>query len=174
MSRLLTIQEKIEIIELRRNATASETARIFNQQHPERVHPLNRATVSKLEQKFNNTGTLHNNFTGGRRTVLDSEERVKNVLDLFRGNEHTTIRGAAATTGHSTVTVQKILKRNKFHPYIQQKHQRLLAPDYEKRSQFCTEYLEQTMLNRYFTRNVLWTDECQFYVNGVVNKQIYR
>lgn len=121
MSRLLSIREKLEILEIKRTRSASETARVFNQRHPERLLPLNRATVSKLSRKLDSTGTLYNNFVRGRTSILDNEVAVNNILNLFRENVHTSIRGAVEQTGHSSATVHTVLKKHKFFPYKQQK-----------------------------------------------------
>lgn len=174
MSRFLTINERLEIIRLSRNASASETARVFNQLHPERVQQLNKSTVIRILAKLNETGSVCDKVRTGRRSILHNHQEVQNIVDLFIEDPHTSIRSAAGQTGHSTRTVHKVLKSRKFHPYKQQRHQRLLEIDYPRRLDFCRAFSERSLADRSFCRKILWTDESMVFVNGTANKQNFR
>lgn len=71
-------------------------------------------------------------------------------------------------------TVIHVLKKNKFHAYKQQKHQRLTVANYELRYDYCSEMLQRIDNDPNFLNNILWSDECMFRINGTMNKQTYR
>lgn len=56
---LLTLVEKIEIVNLARNRTYQEAAEIFNHHHPNRARPLHKVTVARLFKKFRESGDLN-------------------------------------------------------------------------------------------------------------------
>lgn len=62
----------------------------------------------------------------------------------------------------------------KYHPYKMRKAQKLHPGDPEKRKTFCELLTALMQQNQRFYRDVLWTDEKPFQVNGCFNRQIYR
>lgn len=175
MSRILTTAERVELIDiLNASASASDAARVFNGRHPERAHPVNRSTAIRLRDKLHNTGSLHDIRGRGRSSVLENVNVVNNILHQFRGNVHNSIRRVSRELHHSTSTIGKVLKAKHFWPYKFQKHQKLSIIDYDARLNYCNNFIAQSQQNPGFIRNILWTDECLFPLDGSPNKQTYR
>lgn len=175
MPHFLSTAERVELVEiLNSSASAAEAARIFNARHPERPHPVNRSTAIRLANKLHETGSLHDIQRPGRSSVLADVNQVDNILGRFRANKHETIRRAAYELNYSTKTVLKVLKTNRFRAYKFQKHQKLLPTDYEKRVNYCNAFIAQSQQDPDFTRNILWTDEKWYELNGSPNKQTFR
>lgn len=175
MSRVLTTAERVELIDLLNlSESAAEATRIFNRRHPERAHPVNRSTAIKLSNKFHDTGSVQDIRGRGRKSVLQNINVVNNILDRFRGDSHNSIRKVSSELHHSTKTIRKVLKANHFKPYKFQKHQELLLIDYEARQNYCNNFIARSQQDPGFVRNILWTDECLFTLDGSPNKQTYR
>lgn len=174
MARILSVQDRLEIISIFNNASASEAARIFNQRHPERVQPVNKSTVLRISAKLQETGSVCDKNRTGRRSILQNHEQVENVVRIFNDDPHTSVRGAAGQTGHSTTTIRKVLKSRGFRPYKQQRHQRLLEIDYGNRLTFCRAFMERSLADHLFCRKILYTDESWILLNGKNNKQNFR
>lgn len=90
---------------------------------------------------------------------------------VVKQNPRLSVRRIAAATGSSRATVQRILTLDlKLHPFKFQMVQALNPQDYKKRLEF-----GETMKTRFASyRNIIFSDEAHFHLDGVVNKQNYR
>lgn len=175
MSRLLSTENRIEILEIYRNCdSAAKAARIFNERHLTRNSPLNRSSVIRIADKFRQTGSVFDTYKRGRKPILENAEAVDNILQRFEADPHLSIRQASVQLGHSKKTVNKVLKASSFHPYKFQNHQLLLEIDYPRRRNFCEWFTIESIVDPELGQKVLWTDECLFTLNGQPNKQTYR
>lgn len=71
-------------------------------------------------------------------------------------------------------TISKILKRHKFHPYKMQIKQALAEDDFDRRIQFCELMIERIAENDQLLKNICFSDESTFFLNGCVNKHNVR
>lgn len=175
MSRILDIALRIEIINIY-NETGNfcETARIFNQRHPDRQRPLNHTTVKRLYNKIFETGSLVDTYRRGKRKLETNVNAVENILVEIENDCHSSIRQISRRLHHSPNVVHRILKNNGYRPYKFQKHQRLLPVSYQDRLNFCNDFMNRSLQYPQFTSKILWSDECLFTLNGSPNKQNYR
>lgn len=95
MARFLSLTEKIEILKIRENSSMQETADIFNRRFPDRLHPLSKGTISKLEKKFLATGSLNNIPSSGRPSILRNNNEVDAIVNRFRDDPHASLRRVA-------------------------------------------------------------------------------
>lgn len=173
---MLTVQEKIEILEISRNRTNAETARVFNIRHPNRPKPLHVRTISKIKNHFHVYGTVHRKK---RTTSLESQNnynRIKaEVADFFEEHPHESTRRAGDRLGIPHTTVWKILKKDlKFWPYKMRVHQKLHEGDEIKRKEFCQHLLNRFNQDPDFYKCILWSDEKPFRVSDTFNRQNMR
>lgn len=92
------------------------------------------------------------------------------VIGYFGMNPNTSLRTISVATGISLGTVHKITNINKFHPYKMKVCQELSEDDFDRRIELCEQMTTIINNNNEFLKNICFTDECTFYVNGFVNK----
>lgn len=81
------------------------------------------------------------------------------------------LRRASQEFGVSKSTIHDILQQQKWHPYKLQLVQKLTEDDPDRREEMCDWFIQQCEADDLFLRNILFSDEALFYVNGEVNKQ---
>jgi len=122
-------------------------------------------------------GTLNDrrhDLPGPSRTVT-TDETIDDVRNYFDKNPNTSIRKAAQVLDLKRETLRKIMRDViKLHPYKITTHQLLTEKAMEKRVEFCkviTNMFESEELDE---KQIIFTDEAHFWLNGYVNKQNYR
>lgn len=151
-----------------RRRTQTEVCNLFNNLYPE-FH-ITQSTVSKIWHKFQDTGSVKDLPKTGRATALNNEES-ENVMLAVVENPHVSVRQIARDCNTSKSTVHSVLKKEKWHPYKVCVVQELFADDLDRRLEFCEEITHQLEGNANFHKNILFTDEATFCLNGTVNKQ---
>ena len=97
--------------------------------------------------------------------------RVRAIRRAVARNPHLSIRRLAARTGAAYTTVQRVLRQQlRLYPFKLQLLQRLKRGDKAKRLRFCKWALAKWRSPR-FRRSLLMSDEAQFCLDGVVNRQ---
>ena len=143
------------------------TAQRFNERHPgQNVSP---EYVRKLVVKFEETGSVANKKRNQPRLV--NEAAQIEILGQFAMNSTLSTRQAAVATGLCRESIRKVLKCHKFYPYKLQILQELSDDDPDRRSQFCEIMTDRIMAEPRLVKNICFSDECSFYLNGHVNKQ---
>lgn len=79
-------------------------------------------------------------------------------------------RHIAEQTGLSKTSVQRLLKKEKFHPYKPHYFQKLYDADADRRSEFCTRIIDMSNNDPALVRKFVFSDECNFELIGRVNK----
>lgn len=173
---VLTVQEKIEILEIWNEVKSNrKTAEIFNARNPNRLTMLNHWTVSKIRDQLLTHGTLHRKKKQqSAQAIVENAESKSEIIEHFRRNPHQSIRRAAAYLGKSHFFVWKTLKEVDFHPYKMAVHQKLLPQDHTLRREFCQQLLAMFQNDRNFQAKILWSDEKPFRVSDCFNRQNHR
>lgn len=163
-----TLAERIEIIYIygSENRCARRTAAVFNARHP--AKHASHQYVLDLVRKFDATGSVCNIKTRQPR-ILDEATQIE-VLGNFSMDRNTSIPKVAKLTHISVGSVHKVLKLNKFFPYKLQIHQQLSEDDYDRRIQFCEEITRKITDNPNLLKNICFSDESTFFLNGFVNR----
>lgn len=110
------------------------------------------------------------NDTGRNRTIrtVDFEEAV---LQHFNENPTTSTRLAANMLDTNHMSVFRVLKEYKLHPYHIQKVHALIPEDYPQRINFCQWALNKIRVSPNFLNKVLFTDEASFSRDGILNSR---
>lgn len=163
-----SMAERIEIIYIygSENRCAWRTANVFNERNPGKN--VSHTYVRQLISKFEDTGSVANKKRVQRR-VLDEATQIE-VLGQFAINPTMSLRQGSAITGLSHESVRQALKLNHFHPYKMQILQELREDDPDRRIEFCEEMTQKLHDTPDLLKNICFSDECTFFLNGAVNK----
>lgn len=173
--KMLTPQEKIEILELSGSRSNRETARVFNNRHPNRPIPLHFRTVSKIKNHFREHGTIHRKKrTQSLQSQNDIAQRKAEVNEFFEEYPHESTRRASAILMMPHTFVWRALKDSKFKPYKMSVHQKLYEGDKIKRKEFCQRLIDTFNEDQNFYKCILWSDEKSFKVTESFNRQNMR
>lgn len=164
-----SIEERTEIIATyyRNNDCANASARIFNNNHPEKN--VSYQYVQQLVAKFQTTGSIHNKKREANRPVRNEAIEVA-VLGHVQMDNTQSIRKLSQASGVSATSVFRIMKMNKFHPFKIRLVQEINEDDPDRRLQFCEYFSEQLIINPNLLYNTCFSDECTFMLNGQVNR----
>lgn len=164
-----SLQDKFEAViifgEANRNYHAA--VRIFNERYPERQ--IGRKFLRKLISKFQETGSVKDAPRSGRPKI--GEDVKVQVLAEMVVNPQQSTKHVADACNISRTSVKKILKRHKFHPYKMKILHELTEDDPDRRLEFCEIMSERITRNPNYLRNICFSDESTFYLNGRVNTQ---
>ena len=161
--------ERVEIILLCGRGWSHERVAIeFSRLHPDR-EPIHQTSVTRLLAKFKETGSVLDKPKTGRNPVPRDE--TEQILNNIRNEPRKSLRRLSNECGRDVKTVHKILRKNKFKPYKFKILHHMHDGDFERRSEMSYWFMWQLNENPEFLKSVLFTDEANFYTNGVVNKQ---
>jgi transposase len=161
-------EDKVEIIFTfgASNENYHEAERRFNVAHPDR--PVTRKYIRSLVSKFRETGSIKDAPRSGRPSL--DEDKQFEIVAQFVEDPQTSTRSVANICNVSQMSVVRLLKKNKFHPYKIQLVHELNEDDPDRRLQFCEEIEGLIRAHPLFVHNIVFSDECCFFVNGAVNK----
>lgn len=120
-------------------------------------------------KKLRMTGSVFNRPKSGRPISATNENNEVLVLGSVFMKRQQSLREIANETGGSITSVWRILHRHKFHPYGMKLTQELQEADFGKRLDFC-ESMENSIRDPNFLKNVCFSDESTFHLNGYVNR----
>lgn len=161
-----SVEERVEMIKLffRNNDSARVTADLFNERHP--GNNVSAAYVVQLVAKFDATGSV-----GNKKRVYERDEaREVAVLGHVAMDPTLSTRKLSDVSGVSRTTIMRILKQHKFHPFKIRLVQELNEDDFDRRLQFCEVVSEMINDNQNYMFDICFSDECSFYLNGIVNR----
>lgn len=163
-----TIAERVEMV-LCYGAQQSfrRVAAIFNDRYPDKN--VSHVYVRQLITKFQDTGSVAN-IKRNQPTVVDEPAQIE-ILGQFAINPTMSTRGAARATGISREAIRITLKHHKMHPYKLQILHELTEDDPDRRIEFCELMTDRIAAQPELLKNICFSDECTFYLNGHVNKQ---
>lgn len=168
----LTENQRIEILMMigfgDRMRTQQEVCTLFNLMHPDN-EPISQSTVSKIERKYREFGHVRDKPRSGRPQI---DQIVKeNVVLSAIEDPHVTVRQLANEYNIAKSSVSKIFKKVKYHPYKIRLLHELAEDDFDRRLQFCEDFMSRNDRYPDFIEKVLFSDEATFYLNGHVNRQ---
>lgn len=171
----LTETQRIEILIMlgcgEKTRTHNEVRIMFNNKYPNR-EPVSQSTISRIEAKWRETGTVKDLGKPGRPGV-PNDKKLDILVSLTENpNLLTTQLGLDNTVHRSTVT--KFLKKEKWHPYKIQLLQELIEDDPDRRNEFCQTMTERTDNNPRLVKQICFSDEATFCLNGEVNRHNFR
>lgn len=168
----LTEREKIEILCMvgfgDKTRTQIETAQLFNEIHPDRP-PICQKMVSRIEAKFREFGHVRDLPKSGRPT-RDENEQLDVLLSLEE-NPCTPLSHIGADLHMPKSVVHRVVQKHKYHPYKVIPVHELFEDDFDRRSEFCGRMQNMCNLDNNLVKNIIFSDEATFYLNGNVNRQ---
>ncbi|KAJ8912023.1 hypothetical protein NQ315_003560, partial [Exocentrus adspersus] len=129
------------------------------------VTGISKSTVSKTIKRFDDTGTNKNRPKPGRPKTETSEEHQMEVAQSFVENLHLTLRKASQDLQINRVSIFRILKIIKFHPYKIHLHE-INEDDPDRRLEFCENMMERIAQNHNYSSFIVFSDESTFQLNG--------
>lgn len=94
-------------------------------------------TVERTVKRFEETGSVKNRPKTGKPASAINEEKALDVLQSFIENSQTSVRRTAQKHEITPMSLYKILKRNKFHPYKTRLIHELNKDNFDRRVYFC-------------------------------------
>lgn len=163
-----TLQERTEIIFIygAENRCARMTARVFNERHAGQT--VSHRYVLDLVHKFEETGSVCNKTVKQPR-VLTEAAQIE-ILGHFAVEPNTSTSKVAKLVNISVGSIHKVLKLNKFFPYKISILQQLSEDDYDRRIEFCEILTARIQNDPNLIKNICFSDESTFFLNGFVNK----
>uniref|UniRef100_A0ABD2VUW7 DUF4817 domain-containing protein n=1 Tax=Trichogramma kaykai TaxID=54128 RepID=A0ABD2VUW7_9HYME len=142
----LSDRERISLLMMRgwgdKKRSYSNVVQLFNVTFREAGPNISKATVSKTIRRFERTGSIKNHYHVGRPVSVTNEERSLDVMLSFIENPHQSTRQASL--------------------------QHEMDP---KSVQFCEEMMAFITQIPRFLKNIVFSDEATFQLNGNVNRQ---
>jgi transposase len=171
MASKYTIEERVEMVLLYgdNHNSLRDVANIFHFRHPDRPKPSPNA-ISETVTRFKETGNVNDKARSGRPKTSLSEDKIIDVLAMFTRSPVKSVRKGAAEAGISKSSVYQILKKHKWHPFKVHLIQELNDDDFDRRLQFCTWAQEHIDNDEHFGKNIIFSDEAIFFLNGTVNR----
>lgn len=170
----LSETQRIEILILLgcgdKTRSQDEVRTLFNAKYPNQH--ISQSTISKIAKKFRETGSVKNIQNGGRPKINDNTKL--DILLAVEDNPYGSTRQIAAQNGICQQSVVNILHGEKYHPYKVHFSQELSERDYDRRLEFCEVMQDKCNENPEFPRNIVFSDESTFCLNGTVNRQNWR
>lgn len=142
-------------------------SRVYRQRYRDRRHPRKEA-FERLKSRLVTSGTVKYKAHTYPKTIA-TEENEMMVLQAVIEDPNVSLRTLSNNLNISIRSVQRLLKKNRFHPYKIQLHQELLPIDHNIRLKFCERIIGIIEQEPDFWDTVLWTDESIFHNNGCVN-----
>jgi transposase len=94
----------------------AEVMTLFNEIHPNR-QPISRSNVTRTLNRFNQTGSVKERPKSGRPKIVTNYENSLNVMLDVVENPKTSVQQLALNHNMSRRSIQKIMRRENFHPY---------------------------------------------------------
>nr|CAH7748023.1 unnamed protein product [Callosobruchus chinensis] len=110
-------------------------ARVYKERFPDRRHPDPRS-FKRVMDRFDRTGTVKYEKHERRKHVLN-EDNDFDVLATVVEDPHNSTAEISHDLGIGQPSVERILTKNKYHPYHVQLNQALEGQDFENRINFC-------------------------------------
>lgn len=147
----------------------NRTCDVFAERYPN----VPRATpdiLRRLLSNCRNFGSFKTTTMNKIKPITENEENVINILAYFTAYPQASLNDAQRDLGIQYVSIYRVLKKHKYHPFSYQLVQHLKPGDYERRVFFCEWLLIKCQENENFLKNVIWSDEAKFTKNGLFNR----
>jgi len=129
-------------------------------------------TVSRLVQKFEESGSVATRKSPGRNRNVRTQQNIAVVQDSVNVSPVKSLRRRSQQLGMSTSSVHRILKKDlHMHPYKIQLTQQLKPADHAKRRRFADWILTRQQEDDNFSKKIIFCDEAHFHLSGYANKQ---
>ena len=165
----LTTEQRVFVIEQYwKLGNASKVQDAWRQHYVE--PPPHRDTVYKIRDRFHDTGKVSELPRSGRPKSRNTNENAALVATALQQSPLKSARRLSKEIGIPRSSLQKILCTNGYKPYRPQLIHGLLEDDSDRRMEMCTTFIAKQLDDDQFMRNIIWTDEATFNLNGILNR----
>lgn len=166
----MTVQEKIEMVFVYGEAgrRIDNAVNLYAQRFPDKVR--SRASFARVIKQFSTEGSVKQKKRTRRATICGADNQAAVLGAVAYGNPQSSTREVSLQSGISHMSVWRMLKMHKFHPYHISLHQGLHGEDFENRVTFCQWARNQLQQYPNFFRYVLFSDESSFTNHGNINR----
>ena len=169
MSEARTLEERVTMVRLfSKHENVHEVQRQWK--HYFNTSPPALTTITSVNQRFNETGSVANLPRTGRPATILTEEKLEEIQHMVDSNPRLSIRQGSAQAGISKSRYHSAMQKLQLKPYHPTLIVDLNEDDFDRRSQFCEMCLEKFNNNSHLVDDILWSDECKFNRNGTVNR----
>lgn len=165
----LSVEEKIEMVYIygESGRNFDDAVALYAQRFPGQVR--SRSSFVRVIKQFTAEGSVNQKKRTRAATVCGENNQVS-VAAAVAHNPHASTREISRQSGISHMSVWKMLKLHKFHPYHVSMHQELHGDDFQNRLTFCHWAVQRIQTNQNFFARVLFSDESTFTNHGEVNR----
>jgi CTP-dependent riboflavin kinase len=163
-----TIDERIAMVRL---FSKFENARDVQRQWKDcfDTTPPHLTTISLVNKKFDENGTVEDLPRSGRPIVL-TEEKLEEIGEMVTTDPQVSIRLGAVQAGIGKTSYNVAMKQLQFKPYRPTLIVDLNEDDFDRRSEFCEIWLEKLENDPNIIDQIFWSDEAKFNMNNTVNR----
>lgn len=152
---------------------AREAQRLYRERFPTRRVPDARI-FQRLHQQLCERGSFARCMQdAGRSRSARTPSVTDDILDRISEMPESSTRELSEAVNVSRNSVWRVLREEGMHPYHAQRVQGLQPADYQARVNFSTWFLQQSAADPDFCAHVLFTDECTFSREGILNTHNY-
>ena len=126
-------------------------------------------TITTVNQRFNETGSVANLPRTGRPATVLIEEELEEIQHMVDSNPRLSIQQDSAQAGISKSRYHSALQKLQLKFYHPTLIVDLKEDDFDRRSQFCEMCPKKFNKNSHLVDDILWNDEYKFNRNGTVN-----
>ncbi|GAA54821.1 hypothetical protein CLF_105554 [Clonorchis sinensis] len=170
----MDVSTRIEIVKLYYSLGESATAALrgYKTKHGLIKDPFTVSNITCLIAKFESTGSVLDFPGKGRKSLSDERAPiVQNAVEQLQSQStmaSSSITQVSQLTGIPRTSVHRIMRRHlHLYPYHSTLLQNITEKDKEQRVTFANWLLD----NEEIVPNILWSDEANFSVEGIINKQ---
>jgi len=162
----MDLHVKVEIVRhyYASNSSATSALRSYKREHKLKNDPFSTKTISRIIQRFEETGSVEEKPRSGRPSLQDEREQF--VDAVLKSTTSSTRRISNASNIPQSSVYRILVNKMKLYPYHLHISHALCAADLTSRLQFAHWFQEQ---DRDFINNVIWSDEAYFALDGCVN-----
>ena len=132
--------------------------------------PPERKTISRLVQKFQETGSVQDQNREGRPVSVTGEGACAMVEQLVSERPDTSTRRGSLEAGMSRSSYMRVLGQLDLKCFLPQFVVELSDDDCDRRAQFATDMLDKFEQDPDLLGKIIWSDEAEFKLSGHVNR----
>lgn len=166
---VLSIEERVKVVQL--HAKFGNRAEVQRQwKHHFASLPPARSTITATVQRFEKTGSVLDGHRSGRRASANTSDNRDSLQDMVAQNPCQSQRQLSSRIAVSPASVNRMLKDCGLRPYHPRLVQQLSEDDDDRREEFAENFLDLLNSESLDLRDILWSDEAKFCLNGMVNR----
>lgn len=165
-----SIPDRVRLVQLYyQSGSATQARRTFMREGNRRQGPSVK-TIVQLVSRFEESGSVAGK-SYKRATTATTPTTIKQIARAISRNPRLSVRRLSKRTGIPPTTIHRILRKwLRLFPFKVQLTQKMKRGDKSSRIRQC-KWLAAKLRSKSFAANLLMTDEANFTLDGVVNKQ---